>query len=720
MALLLVTILALVNFSINTNAQDEEKEIIWDNSLETTGPVWIEYTCMEISCQGMELIINIDGEITNYSDTHRIEWSGFVNETIAWQVMADYNIDATQIKSNFIISNKSWYEAIDLPNNVPSPGYQGNYSEIETSSPCQMEYCNSLDLETEGIIYTGALDNSLIESNYHDRDAIRIVGQKEDAMVIKNFKSSDGMAIELWTRNISRTTSMWSPSMDRMVIEDQGEYNFEYPEGELWIRIVPTNVQRIDFTPYQFEIIRYDAESESPENNELTNPWTHGDALIFNKSYEGHIVPSDEEGDSIRIELGRKMIVWASCKFSDNVDLDIILHQQDGSEIPYLNNISDCPELIYSTSSTESIEFRITAENQDIVHWGGDVVFWEIGMLTDNYGDGNSIGDAPDFIWENGYKDSRWEIINQNITEYEGILGIGDNIDIFAFEITDENGSYVHLNNTWGEVSFQIVVLNQTTGAIINSTNGSMIIAPEGIHALRIEKINGESENTTYGFSTPDFETYHADNRELEDLSRMFRGLYLIVGIMFLTPMLIVIWWNRDNIFKGEKGISHIEEHERRMLNRLKSRISEDLDKELLMSALHQLGDSPWDSVIEEWGKPLLRHMTDQIEICLWKVKEQGTNILIGIRVANDRWNMATIRVYSMEGSGIIISKVNPDKMFQGDEVYLDSLIPRSNIFLKLTLDNNPSNIGFQLSGLVNREPMAASSNKTISWNEEE
>jgi hypothetical protein len=156
------------------------------------------------------------------------------------------------------------------------------------------------------------------------------------------------------------------------------------------------------------------------------------------------------------------------------------------------------------------------------------------------------------------------------------------------------------------------------------------------------------------------------------------------------------------------------------MLNRLKSRISEDLDKELLMSALHQLGDSPWDSVIEEWGKPLLRHMTDQIEICLWKVKEQGTNILIGIRVANDRWNMATIRVYSMEGSGIIISKVNPDKMFQGDEVYLDSLIPRSNIFLKLTLDNNPSNIGFQLSGLVNREPMAASSNKTISWNEEE
>jgi len=36
MALLLVTILALVNFSINTNAQDGEKEIIWDNSLETT------------------------------------------------------------------------------------------------------------------------------------------------------------------------------------------------------------------------------------------------------------------------------------------------------------------------------------------------------------------------------------------------------------------------------------------------------------------------------------------------------------------------------------------------------------------------------------------------------------------------------------------------------------------------------------------------------------
>ena len=80
---------------------------------------------------------------------------------------------------------------------------------------------------------------------------------------------------------------------------------------------------------------------------------------------------------------------------------------------------------------------------------------------------------------------------------------------------------------------------------------------------------------------------------------------------------------------------------------------------------------------------------------------------------------MAAIRIYSSEGESVRIDSIAPEKIFQEDEIYLDNLKPKRNLFLKIGLKNKPINVNFQISGMVNGEPVAAASNKTINWEEE-
>ena len=109
--------------------------------------------------------------------------------------------------------------------------------------------------------------------------------------------------------------------------------------------------------------------------------------------------------------------------------------------------------------------------------------------------------------------------------------------------------------------------------------------------------------------------------------------------------------------------------------------------------------------------------MTDNLEICLWKIS--NLDILLGIKINRHAWDLAAIRIYSSEGESVKIDSISPERIFQEDEIYLDSLKPKSNLFLKIGLENKPANMNFQISGMVNGKPVAAASNKTINWEEE-
>ena len=103
---MLTMILAISCTLIGVNAQSEEKIEMFSYSINTTGPVWLEYNCQQTACQGMELIVNNSGLIHKNSDPHTVEWEGMVEGNISWQLLVEEGISEELIEFDSIISNR--------------------------------------------------------------------------------------------------------------------------------------------------------------------------------------------------------------------------------------------------------------------------------------------------------------------------------------------------------------------------------------------------------------------------------------------------------------------------------------------------------------------------------------------------------------------------------------------------------------------------------------
>ncbi len=699
---LLAVLFAMAALSTAVSADDDSEVVLWSDSLSTTGPVWIQVECLKVSCPEMELVVLVDGVEQSHEDPHLVELSSWVDGNLSWGLIVDSDTEHSDVRIEVILSRMyEWTEHEDLPNIIPPPGSQGEYPKINTTSPCQLHYCGAMDMLSEGVLYVGSLENQ------SDKDAVMIVGDSGDVILLNSLRGPNATAIEIWHRTDE------SKSLVETLERGSMRHYFEYPaEGELWIRLVHSSEE--GYSPYEFEIIRYDDDTEAPEGGELSNPWSHGEAMPFygdtSSLYYGHIAGSDSQGDSLLIASGSKMHLNPHCSFTDDVEVEVTLHQIDGTSLVVE---SGCEDMFETTAHTVSVEFGLTTQ--------GVTSPWAIMLTSLDPGDGNLMGDAPDFLWAESDDLTRWPLIEFNVSNDASMLE-DEFVDVFAFEVTSPNGSRVQIDGVNSQpVDYQILILNQQSWAIINSSNGGLIDVPAGIHAIRVEKI-GEASLTGYNFQLINSgEIIMIDPNQFTDQSDLFTDYYIFAGIFLIAPALTVIFWNRKKLFSGVDDLK-IEEHERRRLRRLRERLSElitpnGINHQIIDSALHQLGDSPWKAVVSDWGEPLIRHNTEQVEICVWRVSKGDATMMIGVHVTNLPWEMAAIRVHSPEGSRVNIADVSPSHMFKDEEIFLDTLRPNTSTFLVLTLEGKPSSIGFQLSGLVEDEPLAAVPNRAIEWN---
>ena len=708
---LLACLVAMAALGAAVSADGDTEVVLRDESFSTIGPVWIQVECLKVGCPGMELVVMTDGIEHSHDDPHLVEWSGWIDGNVSWRLIVDSGTQQGDVRIEVILSRMDeWTEYDDLPNIVPPPGSQVEYPTIDTASPCQMRFCGAMDLISEGVLYVGALENE------SDKDSVMIVGDPGDVVLLNGLRGPGDVSIEIWQRG-SESKSL----VNTLEGEDMGHY-FEYPaEGELWIRLVHSAEE--GYSPYEFEIIRYDDDTEAPDAGELSNPWSHGEAMPFYEDssllYYGHIAGSDSQGDSLLIASGSKMHLDPHCSFTDEVEVEITLHQMDGTSLAVE---SGCEEAFETTMNTISVEFGLTTQ--------GVTAAWAIMLSSLQPGDGTLIGDAPDTIWEVGGPDSRWQVLSLGSATIEGSLGVSDTTDVYAISVTEENGSYVRIQRIGDSPgTFTLMTLDQVTGEVVNFTDGSMMIVPPGVHALKVDlgqsMGQGGGDTGEYQFSLPYNGPYDPQENEFVDLSHKARGFYVFAGFVLLAPLAVVLWWNRAAIFSGAPLVSDIEAHERRRLRRLRERLAEAVsakvvDEGEIEYSLKQLGDSPWRAVFQDWGEPLLRHMTRQVEICVWKIAEGEASLLLGIRVEDEPWELAAMRVHAPEGAKVGISSVSPSRLFQDDEIFLDTLSAGSKVFLSLTLQGNPTSLGFQLSGLVGGEPLAATPNRALDWGESE
>ena len=703
----IVAVLMLIFSGLVGANADDESEIMFQGNSDVEGPFWIEFSCELDSCQDMELVVWTDDSEYRIMDTHLVEWSGLVNGSVSWELLANPSLVMENFAMRSIIGEQSdIIENSDLPDLVPPPGQQGEWTSMSASSNCQLNRCSRSEILSEGASFVGVLDTSA------DDDAILVEGDNGDVVKISNIESPDSISIEYWSRSDSKTL------IGSISSSESSSVYLDYPEdAELWVRIVHSDES--DFSPYRFNLVRFDDENEGPAGEELGNPWIYDYQLSSNSTsydlYRGHISSTDQLGDSLLISTGAKISLPIACHFTGEVALEILLHEIDGEKEKIVEDSNQCPQNIETSPSSTGIEFRVKSEQ---------VIEWEIEVASPVSGDGVLLGDAPDLLWLESGPSEFWGLISPSNTPYSGSLGNEDRIDIHPFEITDSNGSRVMIrSDIESPVTYQIQTLSQDSWQILNYTNGTVISVPSGIHAIRVEGLSPIVGDVEYEFYMVYLGEDIPDEGEYRDLSHLFTNFYVLIGGLMLLPLAVVLWWNRSLFLEKKNTRTGFEIHEVKKLELLRERLSlegENLegDTEGIVKALSMLGDSSWDEALYDLGKPSLRHMTEQIEICSWVIPESSF-LILGIRTFQEKWELTALSVSSPEGSTASITKVSPDHMFEDNEVFLDTLSPETKRFLSLEISGSPSLLELEVSGLVDGEPLAAVPREALSFDGE-
>ena len=539
-----------------------------------------------------------------------------------------------------------------------------------------------------------------------------VEGDNGDVVKISNIESPDSISIEYWSRSDSKTL------IGSISSGESSSVYLDYPEdAELWVRIVHSDES--DFSPYRFNLVRFDDENEGPAGEELGNPWIYDYQLSSNSTsydlYRGHISSNDQLGDSLLISTGAKISLPIACHFTGEVVLEILLHEIDGEKEKIVDDSNQCPQNIETSPSSTGIEFRVKSEQ---------VIEWEIEVTSPVSGDGVLLGDAPDLLWLESGPSEFWGLISPSNTPYSGSLGVEDRIDIHPFEITDSNGSRVMIrSDIESPVTYQIQTLSQDSWQILNYTNGTVISVPSGIHAIRVEGLSPIVGDVEYEFYMVYLGEDIPDEGEYRDLSHLFTNFYVLIGSLMLLPLAVVLWWNRSLFLEKKNTRTGFEIHGIKKLELLRERLSlegENLeeDTEGIVKALSMLGDSSWDEALYDLGKPSLRHMTEQIEICSWVIPKSSF-LILGIRTFQEKWELTALSVSSPEGSTASITKVSPNHMFEVNEVFLDTMSPETKRFLSLEISGSPSLLELEVSGLVDGEPLAAVPREALSFDGE-
>jgi len=703
----IVAVLMLIFSGLVGANADDESEVLFQGNSDVDGPFWIEFSCELDSCQDMELVVWTDDSEYRIMDTHLVEWSGLVNGSVSWELLANPSLVMENFAMRSIIGKQSdIIENSDLPDLVPSPGQQGEWASMSASSNCQLNRCSRSEILLEGASFVGVLDTSA------DDDAILVEGDNGDVVKISNIESPDSISIEYWSRSDSKTL------IGSISSSESSSVYLDYPEdAELWVRIVHSDES--DFSPYRFNLVTFDDENEGPAGEELGNPWIYDYQLSSNSTsydlYRGHISSNDQLGDSLLISTGAKISLPIACHFTGEVALEILLHEIDGEKEKIMEDSNQCPQNIETSPYSTGIEFRVKSEQ---------VIEWEIEVTSPVSGDGVLLGDAPDLLWLESGPSEFWGLISPSNTPYSGSLGVEDRIDIHPFEITDSNGSRVMIrSDIESPVTYQIQTLSQDSWQILNYTNGTVISVPPGIHAIRVEGLSPIVGDVEYEFYMVYLGEDIPDEGEYRDLSHLFTNFYVLIGGLMLLPLAVVLWWNRSLFLEKKNTRTGFEIHGIKKLELLRERLSlegENLeeDTEGIVKALSMLGDSSWDEALYDLGKPSLRHMTEQIEICSWVIPKSSF-LILGIRTFQEKWELTALSVSSPEGSTASITKVSPDHMFEDNEVFLDTLSPETKRFLSLEISGSPSLLELEVSGLVDGEPLAAVPREALSFDGE-
>ena len=476
----------------------------------------------------------------------------------------------------------------------------------------------------------------------------------------------------------------------------------------MWISISNT-----DFTsPNSYRILVH--SSAADEDVELTD-----------QTAAGYVHESDSIGDRSYFTTGGNAeikIQWFGGEMTEFVGHMTHIPSGDVTTLDfetfYGNMTVHTPAV---NSRLESYEFSISAKtNAAAASWTLNKT-----ILTD--GDALCHHDCPDVVDDGVISQDAVTIENAHL-EIFGNLSETDAVDVYSIFIPGESWETHRIIATidGGDEILQIQSWNNS-GEYISPLDVAEGVGTVGLnmtpgyHVVKVSRADSATGTNAYHLELQTINVTGEDavpveTGEIFDRWKEFIPFYIGIGLLMLAPMGYVLW-----SLRGTKLSDEVQAHERGRLKRLRERlanlIATNASEHEIDSALQMLEEVQWRATETEMGDATLTHHTDSVTLKAWHMGHGS--LLVGIHVELAPWELAALRFEATGGPSWKITKVSPTSLYDGDEIFLDTLEVGSTRFLRLQLEGSASGLDLHLSGLVDGKPLAAVPARALLMDEE-
>ena len=369
------------------------------------------------------------------------------------------------------------------------------------------------------------------------------------------------------------------------------------------------------------------------------------------------------------------------------------------------------------------------------------------------FSDNNAWMEAPSYRPADLESDnSSWPTVNLTTNGVgELTLAIHDTVDTYRFVVDGWEDS-IHLvqftitGNITG-LEAQIWDIDQYTSEVLDTSVSSSSLESlkvslkvgRGTHYLQIRHANAtdvtnhnwgdDAESLMYTISPSYLLVDEGDEPWFppsEDAVFWGGVARWVLGTSFLIPVLyLVIYLQRSRAYANEifSKKARLDWYRRRLDS---GEVNITTSQKDLVRALHAVAQLPWDDGVETWGQPVLSHRTESLDLAVWRVDqrmaktEHAWPIVVGVHVIEGEWDLAAVRFDAPGGQAYSIQHVEPRFLFQGEEVFLDTLKQGNRMFLLVELEGNAPSVDIELNGRMNTIPFAARIPVTLVREEEE
>ena len=700
-----VSILCILPLSA---AQDNDSSLL---EIEAFGPTYVAIECEDGPCSGFSLEISGSDQVV-FEDG--LSWSGNASGRLTYNIQEES--DAMGSASIITLTSEDGFIHEHMDVNGSSGVYDGGNS-IPSSEVCMDDLCESLVFPTKRM--SGWFDSG------GDSDAWLLVSG--GIALVESIVSEAPFLVEIWkekTDGSKEMTSRGSSVSSGGLHMHAGITVSASSDEDAWMVLSATEQDRRN-SVYAVELLVSDEDGAGVShytNQRMT-------ANSFSSYARGLFhFPGDFDSFIVPAAGGVEFEIYPFTDNNDSESIEIREHLLDGSISEKMEHLSGV-----TSHDTISLEIRIGSSVEGA--WGIQVMLeskssdFSGSAGLDKHG---FVGDAPNRLPHDSEESSMWPMwtvapdqgaYSSSMLRLQGDVSDQDPIDIYLVSIESDNGTMIRSDPEMGGANIQIQELRgESDYSIMNSTNGSQMLLPKGVHAIRVEQ--GSGQVGAYSFIISVNSPPKEDLGSYVDLSSEARPYYIFAGVFLLTPAFLVMLMMRKEILYRIFGGNEGHTINQQKIDSIRSKLEMGMSDDDLEAALESVEGSGLVSaragfIVE---KGLVNREVASVststplgDIGLWIDDSEKGAISFGM-ASNAVWKMACLRLSFPHGPRSEISEVEGEWKFHGDEILVGDLQVGECVMISIRVAPVPEMIEIEVTGRVKGEPVAIVPRKALRW----